>query len=264
MVILAGSLYLISTAVFSVFSIVVGIRLIVLSRRTQQVPERSLGLGLIGVAGLGYGILIFAMVGKRAAGGADAPEFYTWLIGLGWVFHNLGVVFLLDFVQKVFRPEESWAQSLKYVLIIVLWGGWIADVFDGGLTAGRPGVYYWISFAVIGTYPLWTTIEAFRYWGQMRKRVLLGLADPLVANRFLLWTIASIFSLASIWTVQIPAFLGYERMSAAAEQISSITLLCTAAFGIATICAYALAFFPPQWYKNRFSAASAGATEASS
>ncbi len=102
MVILAGSLYLVSTAVFSLFSIVVGIRLIALSRRTQRLPERSLGLGLIGAAGLGYGLLMFAMVGRRAAGGDAAPEFYTWLIGLGWIFHNLGVVFLLDFVHRVF------------------------------------------------------------------------------------------------------------------------------------------------------------------
>lgn len=69
MVILAGSLYLVSTAVFSLFSIVVGIRLIALSRRTQRLPERSLGLGLIGAAGLGYGLLMFAMVAVEPRAG---------------------------------------------------------------------------------------------------------------------------------------------------------------------------------------------------
>lgn len=252
MVTFAGSLYLVSTAAFSVFAIVIGVRLIALSRRTNRIPERSLGLGFIGTAGLGYGILMFAMIGRRAAGGSDAPEFYTWLIALGWIFHNLGVGFLLDFVQRVFRPEEGWARLLKSSFNIVLWGGWLADAFTGGLTAGSPSHYYWIAFAVIGTYPLWIAVEAFRYWGLMRKRVSLGLADPLVANRFLLWTIASIFTVASIWLVEVPTFLGYEHMSPAAEHITRVTMLCTSAFGIATICTYWLTFFPPVWYQKHF------------
>jgi len=253
MVTLAGSLYLVSTAAFSIFAIVIGVRLIALSRRTQRTPERSLGFGFIGTAGLGYGILMFAMIGRRAAGGvAEAPEIFTWLIALGWICHNLGVTFMLDFVQRVFRPDEKWAHTLKYTLGIVLWGGWLADVLKGGLTASWPSHYYWIAFAVIGTYPLWTASEAFRYWGQMRKRVSLGLAEPLVSNRFLLWTIASLTTVASIWTVEIPTFLGYERMSPAAEHLTSITMLCTSAFGIVTIFTYWLTFFPPAWYQKRF------------
>jgi hypothetical protein len=260
MVTLAGSLYLVSTAVFSVLAIVIGLRLIALSRRTQRGPERSLGLGFIGTAGLGYGLLMFAMLGKRAAGWNDAPAYYTWLIALGWIFHNLGVTFMLDFVHRVFRPEDGWARILKYTLNLVLWGGWLADAFTGGLTSNRPGLYYWIAFSVIGTYPLWTAVEAFRYWKLMRKRVALGLADPLVANRFLLWTIASTSTVASIWLVEVPTFLGYERMSAAAEKITSITMLCTSAFGIATICTYWLTFFPPAWYQDRFRVPAASET----
>ena len=260
MLTLAGSLYLVSTAAFSIFSIVIGIRLIALSQRTRRTPERSLGLGFIGTAGLGYGTLIFAMVGRRATGWADAPEFYTWLIALGWIFHNLGVTFMLDFVQRVFRPEEGWARFLKHTLSIVLWGAWLADAFTGGLTASWPSHYFWIAFAVIGTYPLWMAVEAFRYWGLMRKRVSLGLADPLVANRFLLWTLASITTLASIWLVEVPTFLGYEQMSPAAEHITRVTMLCTSGFGIATVCTYWLTFFPPAWYQERFHVPSASET----
>lgn len=260
MVTLAGSLYLLSTAVFSVLAIVIGVRLITLSRRTQRVPERSLGLGFIGTAGLGYGLLMFAMIGKRAAGWDDAPSYYSWLLMLGWVFHNLGVLFMLDFVHRVFRPDEGWARTLKYTMGLVLWVGWLADMSTGGLAATRPSHFYWVAFAVIGTYPLWTAVEAYRYWGLMRKRVALGLADPLVANRFLLWTIASMTTVASIWLVEVPTFLGYERMSSAAEQITSITMLCTAAFGIATICTYWLTFFPPAWYQARFRATAASET----
>ncbi len=254
MVTLASSLYLISTAAFSIFAVFIGTRLILLSRRTHRTPERSLGLGILGTAGLGYGILIFGMIGRRASGGADAPEIFTWIIAAGWIFHNLGVTFILDFVQRVFRPNEPWARGLKYTLSVVLWGGWLIDASMGGLTSARPSFYYWVAFSVIGTYPLWTALEAFRYWRLMRKRVALDLADPLIANRFLLWTIASLSSVASIWLVEVPTFLGYERMSPKAEHITSVTMLCTSGFGIATICTYALTFFPPSWYKKRFHA----------
>lgn len=257
MAMLAASLYLVSTALFSVFAIVIGVRLIALSRRTNRAPERSLGFGFIGTAGLGYGILMFGMIGRRTAGWDDAPEFYTWIIALGWIFHNLGVTFMLDFVQRVFRPDAGWARSLKIMLSLVLWLGWLADSSTGGLTASRPSLYFWIAFSVIGTYPLWVAAEAFRYWRLMRKRVSIGLADPLVANRFLLWTIASMTTVASIWSVEVPTYLGYARMSPESEHVTQIAMLCTALFGIATIATYWLTFFPPTWYQSHFRVSSA-------
>lgn len=252
MSILAGLIYLASTAAFSILAIVVAIRLLALARRTKRVPERSLGMALGLTAGLGYGILIVGLVGRRAAGWDDAPEFYTWIIGAGWIFHNLGVSFMLDFVRRVFRPGEAWAGILQVGLSIVLWGAWLMDALQGGLVAGRPGTYYWLCFAVIGTYPLWTAIEALHYWGMMRKRVQLGIADPLVANRFLLWAIASLCTMASIWTVEIATFLGYERLSPDAAHITSFTMIGTSVLGIVTICTYWLTFFPPDWYRARF------------
>lgn len=254
MPVFAGLIYIISTAIFSILAIVVAIRLLALSRRTQQIPERSVGLSIGLAAGLGYGTLIFGLVGRRAAGWDDAPEFYTWIIGAGWIFHNLGVSFMLDFVRRVFRPGEAWAGVLQVGLTSLLWGAWTIDVMDGGLVAARPGFYYWLCFSVIGTYPLWTAIEALHYWSMMRRRVSLGLADPLVANRFLLWAIASLCTMASIWTVEIPTFLGYERLSLGAVHITTVTMIGTSVLGIITICTYWLTFFPPDWYRARFRA----------
>jgi hypothetical protein len=159
---------------------------------------------------------------------------------------------MLDFVRRVFRPHERWARFLQVGLCGVLWGGWLADTATGGLTASTPGLFYWISFSVIGTYPLWAAVEALHYWSLMRKRVELGLADPLVTNRFLLWSVAALCTMASIWTVQIPTFLGYEAFSPDAVQLTTVTMLATSALGIVTIGAYWLTFFPPGWYRARF------------
>ncbi|MBW2394420.1 MAG: hypothetical protein JRG95_09130 [Deltaproteobacteria bacterium] len=250
---LAGSLYLLSTAAFSLLAILIGVRLFRLSRRTGRAPERSLGLGIALTAGLGYGLLMSAVVARQTMGAATQPIF-AWIMAAGWIFHNTGVMFILDFVRRVFRPEESWAGALWYTMALVLWGGSFADMLSGGLTATQPGGFYWVAFSVIGTYPIWTGAESFRYWQLMRRRVALGLAEPLVANRFLLWSIASACTVASIWMVNAPIFLGYEPGSEAEAFARSISMLITSAFGIATICTYWLTFFPPAWYSSRFPA----------
>jgi hypothetical protein len=36
----------------------------------------------------------------------------------------------------------------------------------------------------------WGAVEALRWWRLLRRRLALGLADPVVTNRFLLWGLA--------------------------------------------------------------------------
>jgi hypothetical protein len=57
---------------------------------------------------------------------------------------------------------------------------------------------------------------------------------------------------ASIWTVEISTFLGYQRISPDATHITTLTMIGTSVFGIVTICTYWLTFFPPAWYRARF------------
>lgn len=64
--------------------------------------------------------------------------------------------------------------------------------------------------SVVGTYPLWSATEAFLYHDRMRHRSALGLADPIVANRFLLWAVAALCTTLSIWSVNLPYFLGVQ------------------------------------------------------
>jgi hypothetical protein len=57
---------------------------------------------------------------------------------------------------------------------------------------------------------------------------------------------------ASIWTVEISTFLGYERLSPDATHITTLTRIGSSVFGIMTICTDWLTFFPPAWYRARF------------
>jgi hypothetical protein len=102
---------------------------------------------------------------------------------------------------------------------------------------------------VIGSYPMWAAFEAFRYHALMSKRRALGLADPVVVNRFLLWGVASLFSVAAIWTISLPAILGLPLVEQ--QRLAPVSMSVTAVWGIGAISSYWLTFFPPAWYRSR-------------
>jgi len=245
---LAGSLYLISTAAFCLFCLAIGVRLQLLARRTGASPERLLGLGLGLTGGVGYGILIAVSLARQAVGDAPAPALVFWgLVGKG--IHDLGVVAMLAFIVTVFRPGVSWARGLAGAMIAVLAVGYLGNALTGGFASMRLGFWYWVGFSVIGSYPMWAAAEAFRYHGLMRKRRAIGLADPILVNRFLLWGVASLFSVAAIWTISLPAVLGLPL--AEQQRVAPASMSLTGLWGIGAISAYWLTFFPPAWYRAR-------------
>jgi hypothetical protein len=245
---LAGSLYLISTAAFCLFCLAIGVRLQLLARRTGGRPERLLGLGLGLTGGVGYGILIAVSLARQAVGDAPAPALAFWgLVGKG--IHDVGVVMMLTFIVTVFRPGVAWARGLAGAMVAVLVVGYLGNALTGGFASMRLGFWYWVGFSVIGTYPMWAASEAFRYHGLMRKRRAIGLADPILVNRFLLWGVASLFSVAAIWTISLPAIL--DLPLAEQQQVAPASMSLTALWGIGAISAYWLTFFPPAWYRAR-------------
>jgi hypothetical protein len=250
MIAFAGVFYLVSTYAFILFCIAIGIRLVRLSRRTGARPELFLGgaLGLMG--GIGYGALITLVLAREAiletALGPWIPTMSTVAKGL----HDLGVLFMITFVVKVFRPTEAWARALAGVMATALLVGYVGHTITDGFREVRMQTpWYWLGFATIGTVPIWAAVESFRYHGAMRKRQAIGLADPMVVNRFLLWAIANCFSVAAVWTVSLPSMLELpiEQQTATAP----FTLSLTALWGIGAIGSYWLAFFPPHWYARR-------------
>jgi hypothetical protein len=132
----------------------------------------------------------------------------------------------------------------------VLAVGYVGNAVTGGFSRLQvQGFWYWVGFAVIGSYPMWAAFEAFRYHALMRKRRAIGLADPVVVNRFLLWGVASLFSVAAIWTISLPAILGLPLEEQ--QRIAPVSMSVTAVWGIGAISAYWLTFFPPAWYRAR-------------
>jgi hypothetical protein len=94
--------------------------------------------------------------------------------------------------------------------------------------------------------PIWSGYEAFRFHGLMRRRLQLGLADPLVTNRFLLWGLAQIAALAGLSMRVLDAH-------GVGVQVAAVVMPTA---GLASAVAYWITFFPPEAYRRRFAAAS--------
>jgi hypothetical protein len=252
---LAGSFYLICTAAFALLSFVIGLRMIGLSRRTGKNPEFLLGFGLILTAGVGYGLMITAAVMRPTAVDPSSAGLAA-LTMLGKMIHNVGVMCVIGFVVLVFRRGSRWAYWLAGSLSVVLWVGFVGVCLTGGLESGRQeGLWYWLEFSVIGTYPLWNCIEAFRYYVSMRKRRELGLADPLLVNRFLLWGVAAALSIAAIWSVSLPALMGMSGIGPSSPFMASC-MIATSIFGTGCVVLNWVTFFPPKRYVDWIAARS--------
>jgi hypothetical protein len=246
---LAQSYHLLATLLFVLASAVVSVRLMLLARRTGEKPELLLGLGIFGTAVLGYGVLIAAGIARGVGSTVCTTPLERGLQAAGELLHDAGVSMVVLFVVTVFRAGQRWAAALAGAMIGALWAGAIGWELQNGYRSAAVGnAFWWVRYAVIWTYPLWTSIESYRYYGLMRRRVALGLADPLVANRFLVWGSASLGTALATWTASAPYFL----MSDPARAVVWMPpiQIATASIGVVTVGLYALTFFPPAAYRR--------------
>ena len=82
----------------------------------------------------------------------------------------------------------------------------------------------------------------------MRRRVRIGIGDPLVANRFLLWGIGTLATLLVALLYIGMQLRGHYELPASLIGVSSTLVLASAI-------AEWLAFLPPRSYRERFARA---------
>ena len=242
--------HLLATAVFVLGSAVVGLRLLWLAQRTRQAPELLLGGAIFGTAVSGYGLLIVALIVRSTLESDVVPTSLVLLTAVGRISHDLGVSLFLVFVVSVFRPGAAWARALAGAAMLLLWTGLIWGAAGGSFRVDNTGTpAWWCEYAIIWTYSLWLVFESSRYWILMRKRTALGLSDPLVTSRFLLWGCGSFFTFLATAIASVPFVLlgNSERMVALAPTI----YVATAIAGVCSISCSYLAFLPPAWFAAR-------------
>jgi len=165
------------------------------------------------------------------------------------------IIGLSLFTQRVFRPSSRGARA--FVLCVAF--------SSGGFTLGlvtrtdSQQEASWLALAVNFTRAipvLWACLECTRYAHSMRRRVALGLADPLVANRFVLWSVwtgALGCAALLILAVRSCAFwLQWHGVDPRSVMPAAIPVT-GALSGLAVVCAGVavwLAFFPPEVYRR--------------
>jgi hypothetical protein len=238
-----------ATLAFCVTGAVVGARLMWLWRRTRGLPEFAVGFALFVIGGVGYPM---AMVG----GTPDAVSTRTGvhLVAASTFVIDAGFIAIATFTWSVFRRGDTWARVLLGLLALGYLGQAIGIALASRSMASASEIMTAAPMLTIAGQLLnltvfgWTAIEAYAYWWKLRKRAAIGLGDPVVTNRFLLWAMAASATLVtngiSWWVVLTGADFFQQHGAQAIIAVVSV-LSCT--------CQY-LAFLPPKAYLARLRA----------
>jgi hypothetical protein len=238
----------ISQFVYVGIVLTLGIRLALLARRTRKLPEALLCVHFLLCCSLGYLLL---GIGIPAA---YQPGFLpTWaiapLIAVGHLTSSVGVWTGAAFNWLVFRREAAWARGLVWLCGIILAAGYVGAGLSGGFSRGTlAGVWIWLLYGTYTAAAAWVMVEPLCHYAVMRRRRRLGLADPLVANRFLLWESGSVCRFVMLVMGATPPLLIHQIPPQTWPTVVSITLISVAVAGLGVSVSYWLVFFPTRAY----------------
>jgi hypothetical protein len=154
---------------------------------------------------------------------------------------------LLLFGWRVFRPGLALAKTIACGGILLFAGVWSFELATGGYATGTG---FGLRALIFAPY-LWVFAESFWYYRRMRRRLRLGLADPVTTNRFLLF---------AIWTGGVVAIVSLGLTGAALAQLDGgrfseqelfsnpAILTLTRVLTLPVAVSIWLSFFPPARY----------------
>ena len=231
--------YLGGDAIAWIAYLYVGVRLYRLSRRTRQLPEFLIAATfLLWVLSYLFYDIPYAII--RSDELLPAVSSYAALIAL-----SLGNVTFALFIRAVFRPDARWATWLVAAIVASLVAGlagtaWIGD-WEGTNALANP--WYWLDYFGGFAPSIWMAAEGFVQYFKARRRLKLGLCEPMACNRFLLWGIAG-----ALWGILEVVITANDFTYALSGQWSLLLDLGVAAFEAVPVVVIWLIFFPPEFY----------------
>jgi hypothetical protein len=182
-----GNAY-IGSAIAGLVYCVLGARLVPLGIRTKSAAEWLLGLTFL-IWALSYVLWITAVVGQLQ------PTLESQLLIASRLTTNLGGVSFAFFPLLAFRRGSTWAKWLTASITICLIFGSAGSGWAGDPEGIEPLSNAWWWFDWLGEIvpAIWIGAEGLHHYGTTRPRVRLGLCEPIVGHRFLLWGIAGVF-----------------------------------------------------------------------
>jgi hypothetical protein len=222
----------------------VGLRLVALWRRTRELPELSLGLGLLIVA-CSVPLTAIGRVPATALTPLGRGSFAAGLAALA-----VGLSLMVFFNYRVFRRGSLWGRALFLFIAALVFGAVVymsganfqGESVDAIKRTMRPGTLT-IMAALLLLFA-WGTGESLRCRAALLRQLRLGLGDPLVANRFLLWAIAGLASAAFVAVLTGCVLAGMTILR------EPIALSAIAGAGSIMSASWYLTFFAPQRYRR--------------
>ncbi len=226
-------------ASFLLVMAILGIRLLALAWRSRGLPELLIGLAFLFGGALGGGIEARAM----AAG--DPTQHAGLLMGLGKLCALVGMLSCCLFTWWVFCQHDAKTLLIMFGIMSFQLVGFLGHASSGAFQTGvvEPH-WFWVELLGRIASPAWLGIESCHYWLAMRRRVQIGLGDPVLTSRFLLWALASAAGILCLLTSVPPLYFP------AGHPILEAGQLLFAAAGITAVSGYWLAFFPTASYRR--------------
>jgi hypothetical protein len=235
-------LLLLATLAYVGVGIAVGIRLVRLARRSGGFPERMLGAACLAGPGLVAPCLLVVHAVSEPTLVVRAAAF------LGQIGYALFCSVMVRFTWRCFRPDEAWARTLaRGSTVVVLFAATAGMARAAGLAPVLElrDMDHW-TFRTIGFASLvghvWTGLESFSYYSRMRRRAAIGLADPVVTNRFLLWGLVAAGAIVASGLPLAVGLLGGDSFNDVPTRVVG-----AAATIFGSVCLQ-LAFLPPKSY----------------
>lgn len=232
---------------FLLICILGGGRLLLLARRTRKLPEFVLGMGMLLLGGVATPLLALA----RMPADLSLDVRVAFLVA-HFTIMVIGMAGFSAFTRQVFRPDETWARILSWTLPATMVIGMLlthtTHGFAAALDAVGPGelLQQLGATATLG----WAAWESLRYARTLKRRLALGLADPVVFDRVRLWGVAMGIAVVLSGVTIIAQFTAIDFIATAPGAAF------TAFGGFIAGSALYLAFLPPRpyttWVAARF------------
>lgn len=228
---------------FFFVSLWVGVRLLAQWGRTRELAELLLGVGVLCIGPVGFGLVMLA-----TAAGAANPEAPSFFGGLSAVAVACGASAKAVFNWRIYHPRSRVAGGVAIAAMVALGVAIVCDGFATGFAPAswmQPGWMLVRQVVQIGVL-LWGAAESLGWWLRMRRRVRVGLGDPIVASRFLLWALAA----ASAATGSLVGMTVGLASGRGMNELPELTLVLSG-FGLVSAVSLWLAFATPAWWRAR-------------
>jgi hypothetical protein len=229
--------------------IAVGIYLLQTAARENGGPSFFLGLALL-CNGFSFGFSEIPFV-------AGAEQFLDPLTFISRICSAACSVSIALFAWRVFRSGSRWGGLAVGFTAAVIVAGLTISALEGDWEGYSPLSFkgFWFEWAGSVASFVWLSVESFGAYLASRRRIRLGLIDPVISNRYFL--IGFYAALASLtYVIYIPMYIVYELHGVWSGWLD----LSLGFVEIISVIALWLSFSAPPFYRRWIGASAAAAS----